>query len=140
MCQIAAQHTADVQTAPGILCESPIFYHICSLQSLFPYQRRAFQALCLPPATRYPTITRLCPHVRSLSAPGIVLLDRFAVLHRRGVCLLISVNMQSVRCLLKVIISARYIDLNQPEEERPTFARRLISVVMIWTCLSKRSH
>lgn len=72
--------------------ESQAFYHICSLQSTFPYQRRAFQAVCLPPAT----ITRLCPHVRSLSASGIILLETdatlSAVLHRQGVFAGLSAN------------------------------------------------
>lgn len=76
--QIAAQHTADVQTAPGILRESQIFYHICSLQSLFPYQRTFFKRfVCnLPPTS--PPVYRPWPHVRSPPPSRIVSLERRA--------------------------------------------------------------
>lgn len=76
--QIAAQHTADVQTAPGILRESQIFYHICSLQSPFPYQRAFFKRfVCSRPPTS-PPVNRPWPHVRSPPPSRIVLLERRA--------------------------------------------------------------
>lgn len=53
--RIAAQHTADVQTASGILRETQTFYHIGSLQSPFHHTKAgAFQTVCLQPATHHP--------------------------------------------------------------------------------------
>lgn len=112
-----------------------------------------------PPTS--PPITLLWPHVRSLPASRIILLERVAALfpapHRQGVFAGLSANqcehaiiqmslsvgggcgepMSIHQMFLHELLFQPYIDWKLLGVGRPTFAFRLIRVIMIWPCSFK---